>query len=573
MSNLTEREDTWYKNTKTPANRTPEAFFLAFGITDKQIGHRRYGLAIERCSTGGDRKRLKEEFDQWKTSKGPLYWTDQQARLSAMRTAGTLIEASEPYAEHSLCRASKMVNAPQEASTATPSAISSVESMAAGSTGTQDIEPSSGLDPHIARARASPFYDLVDYIFKKMQGQDPSLPALPPELSPTHNEMFRMAIQLLQEPGDIAKKKHVLTLVSGIINTLSPVGQQFTISLLVKEKSCMASLSYTSKTVDDLRAELQAALYPDPDDPAAMSVESLQRFVYVSLSQCVGPHPTRAAREKYIVLKIVSQVLHWLENDIFTAPLSEHVFVSAWSDIFNTLFARSGLRSIPGELGSKASRESRFLTESMFGHKTATSTNPRKVDMTIRIFVDKSWADEICIFEFDFYALRRYGDIIGAGRATQEKVWLPSGYNKLDAFLSSRSFEVLLGFRAHMALYAKKATATLASSPATPHSTFPVSEDRSSPITSHSTFTPVAWPPPASTPQTTSSPGSMLAAAAPVSPTLTVLSSPQRPMIPPPRKRDLPFVVFSPSKSQRRGSKSGTDCGGSTIHDDDDLAL
>lgn len=148
-----------------------------------------------------------------------------------------------------------------------------------------------------------------------------------------------------------------------------------------------------------------------------------------------------------------------------------------------------------GELGSKASRESRFLTESTFGHKTATSTNPRKVDMTIRIFVDKSWADEICIFEckpevsdlvchvnqgksvrlntaillalekgldiaqwhpiiaetrtltVDFYALRRYGDIIGAGRATQEKVWLPSGYNKLDAFLSSRTFEVLLGFR------------------------------------------------------------------------------------------------------------------------------
>jgi hypothetical protein len=132
----------------------------------------------------------------------------------------------------------------------------------------------------------------------------------------------------------------------------------------------------------------------------------------------------------------------------------------------------------------------------MFGHKTAMSMNPKKVDLTIRIFVDKSWADEICIFEYkpevsdlvchmqqeksvrlntaillalkekgldiaqwhpiiaetrtltvNFYAHRRYGDIIGAGRATQEKVWLPSGYNRLDAFLSSCSFEVLLGFR------------------------------------------------------------------------------------------------------------------------------
>lgn len=116
--------------------------------------------------------------------------------------------------------------------------------------------------------------------------------------------------------------------------------------------------------------------------------------------------------------------------------------------------------------------------------------------MTIRIFVDKSWVDEICVFEckpettdlicevqqgksvrlntaillaleekgleiarwhpiiaetralsVDFYTLRRYDDVIGAGRTTQEKVWLPSGYTQLDAFLSSRSFEVLLGFR------------------------------------------------------------------------------------------------------------------------------
>ncbi|KAF9316926.1 hypothetical protein BG003_001414 [Podila horticola] len=381
------------------------------------------------------------------------------------------------------------------------------------------------LDPHTARARASPFYELVDFIFKKTQGQDPPLPALPPGLSPTYNEMFRAALQLLQEPGDVTRKKPVFVLVSGIINTLSPVGQQFTLSPLVEEQSLMACLSYQSKTIHDLRTDLQKALYPDSDDPSAMSVESLQRFVYKSLLQCLGPHRTRAVKEKYLVLKIVSQVLHWLENDIFAAPLSKHVFVSTWSDVLNTLFAQSGLRGIPGELGSRASRESRSLTQSVFGGKMATSTSSRKVDMTIRVFDDKSWADEICVFEckpevsdhicqvqqeksvrlntaillsleekgldiarwhpiiaetralsIDFYTLRRYGGIIGAGRSTHDKVWLPSGYTKLDAFLSSRSFEVLLGFRAHMTLYAKKATTTLASSPATPHSTFPLAQ-------------------------------------------------------------------------------------------------
>ncbi|KAF9944520.1 hypothetical protein BGZ65_011925, partial [Modicella reniformis] len=278
-----------------------------------------------------------------------------------------------------------------------------------------------------------------------------------------HTEMFRVALRLLEEPGDVIKKKPVLTIISGIVNTLSPVGQQFTLSPLVEKESHVACLTYSSKSVDDLRADLQAALYPDPDDPAAMSVESLQKFVYESLSQCLGPHTTRAAREKYIVLKIVSQILHWLENVTFAAPLSEHVVVSAWSDVLNTLFAHSGLRGIPGELGSRASRESRSLTERVFGRKTATSTNPRKVDLTIRVFVEKSWADEICVFEckpevsdlicqqqqdksvrlntaillaleekglditqwhpiiaetralsIDFYTLRRYGDVVGA---------------------------------------------------------------------------------------------------------------------------------------------------------------
>jgi len=57
-----------------------------------------------------DRKQRKEEFERWKSGKGASYWTDQRARLSAIRTAGTLIEASEPYAEDSLHRIS---NVPQ----------------------------------------------------------------------------------------------------------------------------------------------------------------------------------------------------------------------------------------------------------------------------------------------------------------------------------------------------------------------------------------------------------------------------------------------------------------------------
>ncbi|KAG0007280.1 hypothetical protein BGZ80_004865, partial [Entomortierella chlamydospora] len=79
-------------------------------LTDKLTAHRRYGWVIERCCTDKDREERKAEFERWKSGDGVSYWTDQRARLSAIRTAGILIEASEPYAEHSLHRIS---NVPQ----------------------------------------------------------------------------------------------------------------------------------------------------------------------------------------------------------------------------------------------------------------------------------------------------------------------------------------------------------------------------------------------------------------------------------------------------------------------------
>ncbi|KAG0285128.1 hypothetical protein BGZ97_007925 [Linnemannia gamsii] len=117
MSDLTVLEDDWYRSAKTPDDRSPESFFLAFKLMDKLTAHRRYGWVIERCCTDVDRKQRKEEFERWKSGKGASYWTDQRARLSAIRTAGTLIEASEPYAEDSLHRIS---NVPQVIPTSTP---------------------------------------------------------------------------------------------------------------------------------------------------------------------------------------------------------------------------------------------------------------------------------------------------------------------------------------------------------------------------------------------------------------------------------------------------------------------
>ncbi|KAF9405418.1 hypothetical protein BGZ76_006583, partial [Entomortierella beljakovae] len=88
------------------------------------------------------------------------------------------------------------------------------------------LNPSSGRAPTIAQAAAtptsdaditslshmesSPFYKLAKYIFYCVQGRPTALPAVPSSLIPIHDEMFRLALNLLEEPGDVAQKKDVL---------------------------------------------------------------------------------------------------------------------------------------------------------------------------------------------------------------------------------------------------------------------------------------------------------------------------------------------------------------------------
>ncbi|KAF9318384.1 hypothetical protein BG003_011303 [Podila horticola] len=98
-----------------------------------------------------------------------------------------------------------------------------------------DEETSTVLEEEIlsiSRAKSSPFYELAQYIFHKsilhpsaapasvhqtnalyiIQVQDrPSmLPTVPSGLSAIHDEMFRLALKLLKEPGNVIHKKDAL---------------------------------------------------------------------------------------------------------------------------------------------------------------------------------------------------------------------------------------------------------------------------------------------------------------------------------------------------------------------------
>lgn len=152
--------------------------------------------------------------------------------------------------------------------------------------------------------------------------------------------------------------------------------------------------------------------------------------------------------------------------------------------------------SCRGELVSKASTKARQKIESIYGATTSTACG-RKVDMSIRIRFDDRWQHEVAIFEFkastatraicekqqkksvrlnaailhdleakgldisksypiiaegqalglDFYTLRRYDNILGAGRSTSKGISLPSHVDQLKSFFESEAILTLLAFK------------------------------------------------------------------------------------------------------------------------------
>ncbi|KAG0065216.1 hypothetical protein BGZ90_001865 [Linnemannia elongata] len=100
---LSEPEITWINSA---ADKRPDTYFRTFEMNEKQSAHRRYARLIGSGNNlpESERKRLMDYFEMWKTNSGLQFWCDRRTHLSAMRTASSLVEASEPYANQSLSR-------------------------------------------------------------------------------------------------------------------------------------------------------------------------------------------------------------------------------------------------------------------------------------------------------------------------------------------------------------------------------------------------------------------------------------------------------------------------------------
>ncbi|KAF9579439.1 hypothetical protein BGW38_004295 [Lunasporangiospora selenospora] len=402
-----------------------------------------------------------------------------------------------------------------------------------------------------------------------VQGQTVLPPPASSDLSGVLREIYIAVLSELSKPGPVIDKKDVLVLLSSIINTVATSGRIFSISKKIVQGSRLPLLDTNSAEYQDIKLlldDLLTTLYPAISNSSSTNnrrkpyFQSLKRRVWALLSQL------EEESIKYTTLQIVTQILLWIELDIFASPTSEHVFVSSWSTLFNILLHDTPLRAVPGELISKASAKARQEAKSKYGSTCSTPCG-RKVDMSIRIRFDGKWQHEVAIFEFkrematrsvrerqqkksvrlnaailydleakgldieksypiiaeglglglDFYTLRRYNDVLGAGRSTVKGISIPPSVDQLKAFFESETMFILLAFKEHLRQYAYDVIDVLANTAPTPFGYDCAFDNDGEDDEQYE-------PPP---------------------------DPPSRSSTPPPRKRPNSFVLFSPSKKDK----------------------
>ncbi|KAF9899018.1 hypothetical protein EC991_009783 [Linnemannia zychae] len=472
------------------------SFVKRFGLTNKAQAISRYEwlLNFPRLKTGR-RQRLRAAYDAWLPRMAEFWssWDEEQADRELNVSCRTVTMRTAIMAQRaSLAVSAKGFSAIHTDVTTTPT------------TGTDDAQYFENEFPH-----EDPEDDDSegDGECESVKNKSASLPSSAPRgLSTNHEELYNAALRKLKESGPVEAKKDVLVLLSGIINTLSPDARRFRLSKKIMMESPLPALDPESQihtAVKDVLAALLKALYPSLD------------------------------KDQY----------------------SEPDFVKLQEKI--------------GELASKASAGARQAAAQAYGSTTSTLCG-RKIDMSIRIQVRSEWKQDIVIFEFkssqatkqmlqrqqkksvrlnaaimidlearglniersypivaegrglslDFYTLRRYEDVLGAGRATVKGISLPSQETELRAFLLGDTILTLMTFREHLRRYAIDVLDALSTTPST---LFEGDDCHEFPF------------PPA--------------------------DPPARSSTPPPKKRSNTFIIFSPSKKDKHGDNDHDDVG------------
>ncbi|KAI1302547.1 hypothetical protein EDD11_005593 [Mortierella claussenii] len=398
----------------------------------------------------------------------------------------------------------------------------------------QDIE-------EIIASGQSPFLPLLEHVYKKVQGQDTVLPPVPSSfICQEYKELYQYVYNGLtsaeQDKGKGKDKskgksrcknrdkgrayhvdKEVLMTLSGIVNTISPSTQAFTFTSAIKADSLVVALDEKDVALTELMNELLEAYCPghEEDPLAPLNVSSLRIKIWGQLAALgATTSATRNMRQRMAVLLVVDYICTLISTNQLALPVTEHVIISVWSFILTVLLRE--VRGIPGELAYPAAKDIRLHAESEYG-VTTEPVRGRKVAISVRVFANNHWDNEICIFEIspgaasdmicaeqqlktmrlnafilyelelkgvdtckhypiiaegrglclNLYTLKRNGNFITAGKSINSVIWIPTDVVQLKQFLKSDSMQILMKFADHMARYAVHVQETL-STPLSP---------------------------------------------------------------------------------------------------------
>ncbi|KAG9062689.1 hypothetical protein KI688_004995 [Linnemannia hyalina] len=241
-----------------------------------------------------------------------VFWADRamlvNSAIAAKKSAVMIQEASLQEANSGLQRYPSDLNSNYvDVDIVTEIEAEVTSEIADGDPGEVDV-----TNEELTRAKLTPFYDLIPYVFKKA----------------------------------------------------------FTLAPMIKSESLVPSLSLRLPAIEALLSELLLGLCPglDKDLYAETMLTGLQAKIRELLGNSVKETGIKAKEQKAVhaVPMSVCHICPSLTTEQFVPPTSEHVFVSTWTHI-NVLLYGSKIRPIPGELVSTAARYFRLVVEEEFG--------------------------------------------------------------------------------------------------------------------------------------------------------------------------------------------------------------
>ncbi|KAG0226732.1 hypothetical protein BGW42_003456 [Actinomortierella wolfii] len=416
MTTLSDEEIAWINE---GLDRSPESYFEAFDISDKQRGHLRYFRLIEAAELDhATKKKLSSDFEIWKRNKAPEFWLRRRARIAAMDTATVLVEGSVPYAEVAIIRNAEELRSEQEKRNATET--DNVADVAEAAESEIDTSSASGSTSYTVAQPSEPSHSVSlskepSAKRRKINGcSDISFLEAPADMNHVHKALYQHAVSLLDQyqrqsdsQKDITLVKDAQVVMSCLLNTMSPrVVHHFT---------------------------------------EANDEELISKAVLHATIPGFDQHPCLEVLKQYLPV-LEEHDVKFLERKL---TKDRGLLLSEYPDdeeLPKVAAMRDKVLKILIRLGEKILEASKVLRQQQASEYGEVSDTGRKVDL-IFMYEDIELSNiEFKRFVGVIYQVRPMEEISIAGKTTSSLVYLPTTAGELEDFLGGTSLAILWNF-------------------------------------------------------------------------------------------------------------------------------